>query len=186
MLLKHQSKQSFHLWWTETNINGAAQHFQQKLKSVKSHLKCWKGDVFGEISQKKYDLLNQIADLDSKESKHALSEEEIQSCNKIKGELQDIICWRQKSRLQWLKYWRQQHSFLPHCCKKKKVKKLNSSLNIDGAIEDMTQIEKVLVTKFESFYAKQPKKLAWFQKWEGKSLTAQKSEILEKEFTLDE
>lgn len=64
---------------------------------------------------------------------------------------------------------------------------LISSLNIDGrSIVDKAQIEKVLITNFQSLYEKQSKRLAWFKKWEGKTLTAQKSEFLEKEFTSKE
>lgn len=51
---------------------------------------------------------------------------------------------------------------------------LISSLNIDGrSIVDKAQIENVLITNFQSLYEKQPKRLAWFKKWEGKTLTAQ-------------
>lgn len=52
-------------------MDGQPKKFQEKLKTVKSHLNCWNGDIFGNISQKKETLLKQTADLDSKESEHA-------------------------------------------------------------------------------------------------------------------
>lgn len=62
-----------------------------------------------------------------------------------------------------------------------------SSLKIDGAtIEGMTHIEKVWLPTSQSLHAKQPEGLAWFWKREGKTLTAWKSELLEKGFSLEE
>lgn len=80
-------------------IEGRCHKFQQKLKSVKFHLKFWNRDVFGDISQKKEAFLKHNADLDSKELENAFPQEELQLPNMIKGEPQDIvfkeeICWQ--------------------------------------------------------------------------------------------
>eukprot|EP00253_Pinus_taeda_P001536 PITA_01536 len=91
-------------WWREElNIQGSKMYMlQQKLKHIKSHLKVWNKNEFGDIfkAKRETELKLIITDGFTEERQKltdALQEEWENRC------LQEEIFWRQKSRIQWIK-----------------------------------------------------------------------------------
>jgi hypothetical protein len=79
-----------------------------KLKALKTDLKKWNAEVFGDVGKKKKELLEGIRELDSVDEGRGLEEEEkvrkIDMSRELeKTLLSEEIIWRQKSRALWLK-----------------------------------------------------------------------------------
>lgn len=118
MWFQHKSfRPSLLSWWNQIHTQGwAAYRFQQKLLFIKQKLKTWNREVFGSIPQQKQILSQQIDHLDHKESEVGLSEEELRQRNELKEEIQqivykEVISWKQKSRIHWLKHGDNNTSF---------------------------------------------------------------------------
>jgi len=78
-----------------------------KLKALKTDLKKWNAEVFGDVGKKKKELLEGIRELDSVDEGRGLEEEEkvrkIDMSRELeKTLLSEEIIWRQKSRALWL------------------------------------------------------------------------------------
>jgi hypothetical protein len=74
-----------------------------KLKALKTDLKKWNAEVFGDVGKKKKELLEGIRELDSVDEGRGLEEEEkvrkIDMSRELeKTLLSEEIIWRQKSR----------------------------------------------------------------------------------------
>lgn len=190
MWLQHKSfNEIISSWW---NIYGwAAYRFLQKLKFIKQNLKKWNKDVFGSLTQQKTALSQQIERLDIEESALGLSKEDLRLRNKLKEELLDIvykeeISWKQKSRLHWLEHGDANTSFFHKVSDRRKARNFISLLNINGSlVEEQEQIEKHLVDLFKALFSKKPQVTAWFEKWEGQTISVQPPLWLEREFTIE-
>jgi len=79
-----------------------------KLKALKSKLKTWNVEVFGNVERNKRKLLEELQAVETVEDSRALVEEEIHKKLEVVSELErclllEEVCWRQKSRVRWLK-----------------------------------------------------------------------------------
>jgi hypothetical protein len=79
-----------------------------KLKALKSDLKKWNEEVFGDIGKKKKELLEGIRELELIEECRCLEEDEKVRKVDMSRELEKTVLfeemsWRQKSRALWLK-----------------------------------------------------------------------------------
>eukprot|EP00253_Pinus_taeda_P023098 PITA_23098 len=82
--------------------------FQQKLKYVKSHLKCWNYETFGNIFKAQQDLNKEMAELQQQVITGGHTEGTLEQEQRIHNQLeerrkQEEILWKQKSRIRWLK-----------------------------------------------------------------------------------
>jgi hypothetical protein len=85
-----------------------------KLKALKSDLKKWNEEVFGDIGKKKKELLEGIQELELIEECRCLEEDEKVRKVDMSRELEKTLLfeemsWRQKSRALWLKEGGQEH-----------------------------------------------------------------------------
>jgi len=96
-------------WWSSYECSGLPSHILAfKLKALKTDLKKWNAEVFGDVRKKKKELLEGICELDSVDEGRGLEEEEKVRKIDMSRELEktllfEEIIWRQKSRALWLK-----------------------------------------------------------------------------------
>ena len=80
----------------------------KKLQALKGKIKKWNIEVFGNVEIRNKAWAEELELLDSYEEGRGLSEEEKERRRELVTGLeafllQEEICWRQKSRIQWLK-----------------------------------------------------------------------------------
>uniref|UniRef100_A0A2N9GE37 Reverse transcriptase domain-containing protein n=1 Tax=Fagus sylvatica TaxID=28930 RepID=A0A2N9GE37_FAGSY len=96
-------------WWDSYQIEGTPSFIlAKKLKALKSDLKKWNDEVFGNVAHKRNQLMIELNKLDVDMEDRPLSEEEKNRRERIVAELEsnalmEEISWRQKSRALWLR-----------------------------------------------------------------------------------
>jgi hypothetical protein len=97
-------------WWRQAEIDhGTCMYkFQQRLKNFKGQLKNWNKNVFGNILQKKQEIVQCLEELQQvfiagERMTTLIKEEEQLQVELEERQKQEEILWRQKSRVQWLK-----------------------------------------------------------------------------------
>ncbi|GKV35263.1 hypothetical protein SLEP1_g43564 [Rubroshorea leprosula] len=96
--------------WNEIVMDGFAGYkCLQKLKLLKQFLKGWNKEVFGDIKAQFQHAVNTVTQLDMKNEKVALEEEELEERQQGFHALWDIMrkreaIWKQKSRSNWAKW----------------------------------------------------------------------------------
>jgi hypothetical protein len=96
-------------WWDSYSFPGSpSQTLASKLKALKLDLKKWNVNEFGNIHFKHQKLLHSLHELESLGERRVLSEDEKNERIRLISDLEtnmhlDEICWRQKSRVKWLK-----------------------------------------------------------------------------------
>lgn len=95
MWVRHRNfEENVQIWWSESNIQGWADFaFQQRLKNLKLKLKSWNKETFGQIKQRRGDILKGILQLDVKET-DGMSEEERNLRYSLKHELKNYLLGR--------------------------------------------------------------------------------------------
>lgn len=90
-LCHHSFKKNVYDWWNETSIEDwAGLRFEKKLLNLKSQLKAWNKNTFGDVSKRKEDLLQIIRDLD-KLASIGLSEQLRLELNQARDEFQELV-----------------------------------------------------------------------------------------------
>ena len=79
----------------------------QRLKFIKSKIKVWRKEIFGNLTEKKNQLLFDIHCIDEKEEMGGLSEDDLDCRSILKEQCQRVIFqeelkWKQRSRNKWL------------------------------------------------------------------------------------
>uniref|UniRef100_A0A2N9G614 Uncharacterized protein n=1 Tax=Fagus sylvatica TaxID=28930 RepID=A0A2N9G614_FAGSY len=96
-------------WWASYSFPGSPSHIlANKLKALKLDLKKWNVNEFGNIHFKHQKLLHSLHELESLGERRVLSEVEKNERLRLISDLEttlylEEICWRQKSRVKWLK-----------------------------------------------------------------------------------
>ena len=96
-------------WWTSYSFPGSPSHIlASKLKVLKMDLKQWNVNEFGNVHFKHQKLLHSLHELETSGERRVLSEvektERIRLINDLEMNIYlEEICWRQKSRVTWLK-----------------------------------------------------------------------------------
>ena len=96
-------------WWASYSFPGSPSHIlTSKLKALNMDLKKWNVDEFGNIHFKHQKLLHSLHELETLGEKRVLSEAEKNERTRLISDLETNIylaeiCWRQKSRVKWLK-----------------------------------------------------------------------------------
>jgi hypothetical protein len=96
-------------WWVLYSFPGSPSHIlASKLKALKMDLKKWNINEFGNIHFKYQKLLHSLHELESLGERRVLSEVEKNERLRLISDLEtniylEEICWRQKSRVKWLK-----------------------------------------------------------------------------------
>lgn len=78
------------------------------MKALKTKLKEWSSNTYGNLEKKKKELLNRITDFDNIQQGRPLSDVEVIQKASLTKEFEDYakkeeIAWRQRSRTLWIK-----------------------------------------------------------------------------------
>eukprot|EP00253_Pinus_taeda_P011111 PITA_11111 len=96
-------------WNTFQSLEGSKMfQFQQKLKHLKSQIKRWNQETFGNIFQAQQDLNKEMKELQQQIITGGHNERTLEQEQRIRNQLeerrkQEEILWKQKSRIRWLK-----------------------------------------------------------------------------------
>jgi len=87
-------------WWDSFSFHGSPSFVLAcKLKALKSNLKTWNVEAFGNVERNKRKLLEELQAIDTVEGSRALVEGEIQKKLEVVSELErcsllEEVCWR--------------------------------------------------------------------------------------------
>eukprot|EP00253_Pinus_taeda_P011982 PITA_11982 len=141
-------------WWGNCTSKGRNRMhtFQLKLKSLKSQIKRWNKEVFGNILEDKQKLEKEMEDIQQKIILEGRIEESVNKEGIILGRLeerrkQEEILWRQKSRIKWLKEGERNTKFFHQAMiKHRQGNRILSIKNKNGErVVEQNEIEQVLV-----------------------------------------
>jgi hypothetical protein len=96
-------------WWGSFSFEGSPSFvLAKKLQALKGEIKKWNCEVFGDVGARNKAWAEELEMLDNYEVSRGLSEEEKERRRGLVADLeasllQEEICWRQKSRIRWLK-----------------------------------------------------------------------------------
>jgi hypothetical protein len=96
-------------WWGSFSFEGSPSFvLAKKLQALKGEIQKWNSEVFGNVGARNKVWAEELKLLDSYEEDRGLSEEEKERRRGLVSDLeasllQEEICWRQKSRIRWLK-----------------------------------------------------------------------------------
>jgi hypothetical protein len=96
-------------WWVAYQFQGTPCFvFAKKLRALKGDIKTWNKNVFGTIGALVKERVEELKSLELAAEGGGLSEEDKERkrllCRDLgRSLLQEEICWRQKSRIKWLK-----------------------------------------------------------------------------------
>jgi hypothetical protein len=96
-------------WWGSFSFDGTPSFvLAKKLQALKGKIKEWNSEVFGDVGARNKAWAEEVQLLDSIEESRGLSDEEKERRCRLVSDLegsllQEEICWRQKSRIRWLK-----------------------------------------------------------------------------------
>ena len=149
--------EKFKTWWAELHSNQVANmwSFQQNLEALKSKIKKWNKEEFGNIFQEKRKLeirLQEIQSIGLNEgySLALLEEEQLMEKKLEEREKQEELLWWQKSRIKWLREREKNSKFFHHSVIQSRFQKNIYSLKNEAGniLEGREEIEDLLNSHF--------------------------------------
>jgi hypothetical protein len=141
-------------WWDSYQIEGTPSFIlAKKLKALKSDLKKWNDEVFGNVAHKRNQLMTELNKLDVDVEDRPLSEEEKNQRERIVAELErnalmNEISWRQKSRVLWLQEGDKNTRFFHCIANSNRRRNTISTLSINGELSSDPQAISECITQF--------------------------------------
>ena len=127
-------------WWDSYIFFGTPSYIMAcKLKALKTDLKKWNEEVFGNVGVRKHELMSELAALDAvAETRHLTREESNKRVQLVvdleRTSLLDEISWRQKSRALWLREGDKNTKFFHRLANSNRRYNSISSLSINGVM----------------------------------------------------
>eukprot|EP00253_Pinus_taeda_P027218 PITA_27218 len=135
---------------------------QQKLRFLKSHLKHWNRETFGNIFEAQQELNKELKDLHQEIINAGHTESTLDRERHINNQLeerrkQEEIYWRQKSRIRWLKEGERNTKFFHRTTVQRRMhNKIPFIHNQEGVkVEEHEKIEEVLLNHFQQVHQEQ-------------------------------
>jgi hypothetical protein len=147
-------------WWGSFSFDGTPSFvLAKKLQALKGKIKEWNSEVFGDVGVRNKAWAAEVQLLDSIEESRGLSEEEKERRSKLVADLegsllQEEICWRQKSRIRWLKEGDKCTKFFHQVANANRRSNTIDSLHVNGSpISDPDAIKSHVVNFYESLFS---------------------------------
>ena len=134
----------------------------EKLKSLKSLLKRWNTEVFGNVVVKKLEALSQMESWDSKEALGTLSFEEESAKKSLRADfkkwaLMEETIWRHKSREVWLKEGDRNTNFFHKMTNAHRKRNTMAKVKINGiSITEKVDIREGIIQAFQKLLLEPP------------------------------
>jgi hypothetical protein len=149
-------------WWRSYVYEGTPSFvFASKLKALKTDLKQWNEEVFGNVGVNKKKLEKGLCELDLIAEERPLSEEEKSKREEFSRNLErhvflEEVSWRQKSRALWLKEGDSNTKFFQRLANSHRRHNTIETLVVDGQLtDDRTVIQDHIVEFYKKLYSEQ-------------------------------
>lgn len=132
-------KDLIHKWWNNYGFEGTVGFtLAQKLKALNEAIKVWNREVLGRVETRKFECLSKIEPIDMQEQTFDTSEEQRSERENLKKANHSWLCmeeisWKQKTRIDYLKYGDNNTLFF-HC-----VANLRKEKNMVMGLRDNNQ-----------------------------------------------
>jgi hypothetical protein len=147
-------------WWGSFSFDGTPSFvLAKKLQALKGKIKEWNSEVFGDVGARNKAWAEEVQLLDSIEESRGLSDEEKERRSRLVSDLegsllQEEICWRQKSRIRWLKEGDKCTKFFHQVANANRRSNTIDSLHVNGTpISDPDAIKSHIVNFYESLFS---------------------------------
>jgi hypothetical protein len=147
-------------WWGFFSFEGSPSFvLAKKLQALKEEIKKWNIEVFGNVGARNKAWAEELKMLDSYEEDRGLSEEEKERRRGLISDLeasllQEEICWRQKSRIRWLKEGDKCTKFFHQVASANRRANSIDSLLVNGSpTSDPDIISSHIVNYYESLFS---------------------------------
>ena len=148
-----------HQWWNSYQFQGFPSHIlANKLKALKSDLRHWNAEEFGNVTVRKNALLAELNGLDVDLDSYIPSVEDRVRKEQVIAEVDHLILMeeislRQKSRALWLKDWDKNSKFFHRIATSNRNRNTIGQLSIDGEVStQQTAIREHIVQFYEQLY----------------------------------
>jgi hypothetical protein len=147
-------------WWDSFSFTGSASFIlAKKLKALKGEIKRWNLEVLGNVGNRNKARGEELELLDRSEVERGLTEEEKERRRLLAFELeasllQEEICWRQKSRVRWLKEGDKCTKFFHQVANANRRNNAIELMVVNGSTtSDPTRISDHIVDYYESLFS---------------------------------
>jgi hypothetical protein len=148
------------VWWDSFSFEGSPSFIlAKKLQALKGEIKKWNWEVFGDVGARNKAWAEELVLLENYEERRGLSEEEKERRRGLVADLeasllQEEICWRQKSRIKWLKEGDKCTKFFHQVANANRRTNCIESLLVNGApISDPEAISSHIANFYESLFS---------------------------------
>ena len=180
-------------WWSSYSYNGTPSFvLAQKLKALKGDLKDWNQQVFQDVGVRRQHLECELEALDLKESLTSLLDEERNSRDGCKLELEKVaqleeVSWRQKSRVLWLQEGDNNTKFFHKMVNSHRHYNYMERVEVDGVVyEDNSVIRAKVVQFYESLYQEHESWRPTVNGLDFDVISSEERNMLERPFSSDE
>ncbi|KAK9927793.1 hypothetical protein M0R45_024959 [Rubus argutus] len=195
MWLKHPSfKENFTGWWeTDSGPGWEGFKFMNKLRGVKTKLKVWSKEVFGDVLMEKKSVEMKIKELDNKDEREGLNAELKRERESLRNKFEELLfneemLWRQRAKIKWAKEGDSNTKFF-HCLATGRRKiNLIEKLVVEGGrvVEDAESIELELIQYYKNLYSSSNQEIRGVVGLDWSPISGQEAEWIERPFQEEE